>query len=113
MQLRLTLTELSKHTGVVGAVLIPGGEGSQGVVVDPLRSIAEGLGVSMNSFLDTHDQDAPSTTAPFRLRRLESPLRPAGFDLQRPRAGTPICSDLRQVGQFRDFQAHWGGVLLW
>lgn len=57
MQLRLTLTELSKRTGLSVPFLSQVERGSKGLSLTSLKSIAEGLDVSMNYFLDTHDQD--------------------------------------------------------
>lgn len=57
MQLRLTLTDLSKRTGLSVPFLSQVEKGSKGLSLTSLRSIADGLGVSMNYFLDTHDQD--------------------------------------------------------
>jgi len=57
MQLRLTLTELSKRTGLSVPFLSQVEKGVRGLSLTSLKSIAEGLGVSMNYFLDTHDQD--------------------------------------------------------
>jgi quercetin dioxygenase-like cupin family protein len=57
MQLRLTLTELSKRTGLSVPFLSQVEKGQKGLSVTSLKSIANGLGVSMNYFLDTNDQD--------------------------------------------------------
>jgi len=57
MQLRLTLTELSKRTGLSVPFLSQVEKGIKGLSLTSLKSIAEGLDVSMNYFLDTHDQD--------------------------------------------------------
>ena len=57
MQLRLTLTELSKRSGLSVPFLSQVEKGSKGLSLTSLKSIAEGLDVSMNYFLDTHDQD--------------------------------------------------------
>lgn len=57
MQLRLTLTDLSKRTGLSVPFLSQVEKGVKGLSLTSLRSIADGLGVSMNYFLDTHDQD--------------------------------------------------------
>ncbi len=57
MQLRLTLTELSKRTGLSVPFLSQVEKGSKGLSLTSLKSIADGLGVSMHYFLDTHDQD--------------------------------------------------------
>jgi mannose-6-phosphate isomerase-like protein (cupin superfamily) len=57
MQLRLTLTELSKRTGLSVPFLSQVERGSKGLSLTSLRSIADGLGVSVNYFLDIHDQD--------------------------------------------------------
>jgi quercetin dioxygenase-like cupin family protein len=57
MQLRLTLTELSKRTGLSVPFLSQVEKGHKGLSVSSLKSIADGLEVSMNYFLDTHDED--------------------------------------------------------
>jgi transcriptional regulator with XRE-family HTH domain len=57
MQLRLTLTELAKRTGLSVPFLSQVEKGQKGLSVTSLKSIADGLGVSMNYFLDTNDQD--------------------------------------------------------
>lgn len=57
MQLGLTITELSKRTGLSVPFLSQVEKGARGVTLTSLRCIAEGLSVSMNYFLDTHDQD--------------------------------------------------------
>jgi transcriptional regulator with XRE-family HTH domain len=57
MQLRLTLTELAKRTGLSIPFLSQVEKGQKGLSVSSLKSIADGLEVSMNYFLDTHDED--------------------------------------------------------
>jgi transcriptional regulator with XRE-family HTH domain len=57
MQLRLSLTELSKRSGLSVPFLSQVEKGTKGLSLTSLKSIAEGLDVSMNYFLDTHDQD--------------------------------------------------------
>ena len=57
MQLRITLTELSKRTGLSVPFLSQVEKGTKGLSLTSLKSIADGLAVSMNYFLDTHDQD--------------------------------------------------------
>jgi quercetin dioxygenase-like cupin family protein len=57
MQLRLTLTELSKRTGLSVPFLSQVEKGHKGLSVSSLKSIADGLEVSMNYFLDTHDEE--------------------------------------------------------
>jgi transcriptional regulator with XRE-family HTH domain len=57
MELRLTLTDLSKRTGLSTPFLSQVENGVKGVSLTSLKSIAEGLGVSMNYFLDIQDQD--------------------------------------------------------
>jgi quercetin dioxygenase-like cupin family protein len=57
MQLRLTLTELSKRTGLSVPFLSQVEKGHKGLSVSSLKSIADGLEVSMNYFLDTNEQD--------------------------------------------------------
>jgi len=49
MQLRLTLTELSKRTGLSVPFLSQVEKGVRGLSLTSLKSIAEGLGVSMNT----------------------------------------------------------------
>lgn len=57
MQLRITLTELSRRTGLSVPFLSQVEKGVKGLSLTSLKSIADGLAVSMNYFLDTHDQD--------------------------------------------------------
>jgi len=57
MQLRLTLTQLSKRSGLSVPFLSQVEKGIKGLSVTSLKSIANALEVSMNYFLDTHDQD--------------------------------------------------------
>lgn len=57
MQLRLTLTELSKRSGLSIPFLSQIEKGDKGLSVSSLKRIADALEVSMNYFLDTHDED--------------------------------------------------------
>jgi quercetin dioxygenase-like cupin family protein len=57
MQLRLTLTELSKRTGLSVPFLSQVEKGHKGLSVSSLKSIADGLGVSMNYFLETEGEE--------------------------------------------------------
>ena len=57
MQLRLTLTELSKRSGLSIPFLSQIEKGDKGLSVSSLKRIADALEVSMNYFLDTHEED--------------------------------------------------------
>jgi transcriptional regulator with XRE-family HTH domain len=57
MQLRLTLTELSKRSGLSIPFLSQIEKGDKGLSVSSLKRIADALEVSMNYFLDTQEED--------------------------------------------------------
>lgn len=57
MQLRLTLTELSKRSGLSIPFLSQIEKGDKGLSVSSLKRIADALEVSMNYFLDTQEDD--------------------------------------------------------
>jgi quercetin dioxygenase-like cupin family protein/DNA-binding Xre family transcriptional regulator len=57
MQLRLTLTEVSKRSGLSIPFLSQLEKGDKGLSVSSLKRIADALEVSMNYFLDTQDED--------------------------------------------------------
>jgi quercetin dioxygenase-like cupin family protein len=57
MQLRLTLTDLAKRSGLSVPFLSQVEKGQKGLSVSSLKSIADGLEVSMNYFLETETED--------------------------------------------------------
>jgi quercetin dioxygenase-like cupin family protein len=57
MQLRLTLTELSKRSGLSIPFLSQVEKGHKNLSVSSLKCIADGLEVSMSYFLDPQDED--------------------------------------------------------
>jgi quercetin dioxygenase-like cupin family protein len=57
MQLRLTLTDVAKRSGLSVPFLSQVEKGQKGLSVSSLKSIADALEVSMNYFLETEDED--------------------------------------------------------